>query len=377
MRIKILFVIDALEFGGGERCFAQIINGLPPEQYEIFLASAGNDQLYDAIKNAQMHKIPLDFSSKYNPFLLTKVTNVIKEENIDIVNGQGARAEFYARIASGRTGTPKYISTIATPKEGYDVDFLKKRLYRFLDRFSEKYVDRFIVVSDALKDLMIHQRRISAEKVVKIYNGIEINHYDPDKLKSQRLQIRNEFILNDDVILIGAIGRLVWQKGFTYFLRCIPDIIKHIAQTRFVIVGDGEMREYLQNVSKKLGIENYLFFTGQRSDIMDILAATDIIVIPSLQEGFPMITLEAMAMKKPIIATRINGITEQISDSVEGILVDPRNASALTIAIKRLVENPELAASLGEAARKRVIKDFSVEKMISETKSVYESLCRN
>jgi glycosyltransferase involved in cell wall biosynthesis len=90
-----------------------------------------------------------------------------------------------------------------------------------------------------------------------------------------------------------------------------------------------------------------------------------------------MITLEAMAMKKPIIATRINGITEQISDSVEGILVDPRNASALTIAIKRLVENPELAASLGEAARKRVIKDFSVEKMISETKSVYESLCRN
>jgi glycosyltransferase involved in cell wall biosynthesis len=377
MRIKILFVIDALEFGGGERCFAQIINGLPTEQYEIFLASAGNYQFYDAIKNAQVHKIPLDFSSKYNPFLLTKVTNVIKEENIDIVNGQGARAEFYARIASGRTGTSKYISTIATPVEGYDVDFLKKRLYRFLDRFPEKYVDRFIVVSDALKDLMIHQRRISAEKVVKIYNGIEINHYDPDKLKNQRLQIRNEFILNDDVILIGAIGRLVWQKGFTYFLRCIPDIIKHIAQTRFVIVGDGEMREYLQNVSKKLGIENYLFFTGQRSDIMDILAATDIIVIPSLQEGFPMITLEAMAMKKPIIATRINGITEQISDSVEGILVEPRNASALTIAIKRLVENPELATSLGEAARKRVIKDFSVEKMISETKSVYESLCQN
>lgn len=377
MRTKILFVIDALEFGGGERCFAQIINGLPTEQYEIYLASTGNDQLYDAINNAQVHKIPMDFSSKYNPFLLTKVTNVIKEENIDIVHGQGARAEFYARLASGRTGIPKYISTIATPVEGYDVDFLKKRFYRFFDRFSEKYVDRFIVVSDALKDFVIHQRRISAEKVVRIYNGIEINHYDPDKLKSQRLQIRSEFILNDDVILIGSIGRLVWQKGFTYFLRCIPDIIKHIAQTKFVVVGDGEMRKYLQNLSKKLGTENHLFFAGQRSDIRDILAATDIIVIPSLQEGFPMVTLEAMAMKKPIIATRINGITEQMSDSVEGILVEPTSVSALTIAIKRLLENPELATSLGEAARKRVIKDFSVEKMISETISVYESLCQN
>jgi len=377
MRTKILFVIDALEFGGGERCFAQIINGLPTEQYEIYLASTGNDQLYDAINNAQVHKIPMDFSSKYNPFLLTKVTNVIKEENIDIVHGQGARAEFYARLASGRTGIPKYISTIATPVEGYDVDFLKKRFYRFFDRFSEKYVDQFIVVSDALKDFVIHQRRISAEKVVRIYNGIEINHYDPDKLKSQRLQIRSEFILNDDVILIGSIGRLVWQKGFTYFLRCIPDIIKHIAQTKFVVVGDGEMRKYLQNLSKKLGTENHLFFAGQRSDIRDILAATDIIVIPSLQEGFPMVTLEAMAMKKPIIATRINGITEQMSDSVEGILVEPTSVSALTIAIKRLLENPELATSLGEAARKRVIKDFSVEKMISETISVYESLCQN
>ena len=100
----------------------------------------------------------------------------------------------------------------------------------------------------------------------------------------------------------------------------------------------------------------------------------DIKVIPSLSEGFPMVTLEAMAMERPIVATSIDGITEQITDGVEGILVPPMDPNAIAAAINRIIENKELARSLGSAARKRVEREFTVETMINETEKVYRLL---
>src|SRR3990170_9112211 len=325
MNTKILFVIDGLEFGGGERCFAQIISRLPTERYEIFLASAGNPCLYDEIQNTRVHLVPLDFSHKYNPALFTRLARIIMAEGIDVVHGQGARAEFYARLASGLAKTSKYISTIAMPVEGYDVGKFQKRAYRFLDRFSERYVDRFIVVSDSLKKRIISQHAVPAEKIVRIYNGIEIDFYNPAEQEDRRAKIRKDLSLDNDVLLVGAIGRLVWQKGFEYFLQCIPDVIGICSRIKFLLVGEGPLRRPLEDISKRLGIEPFIIFTGQRNDIRDVLAALDILVIPSVLEGLPMITLEAMAMGKPIIATRIDGITEQIRDGKEGLLIASRS----------------------------------------------------
>ncbi|MFH1080768.1 MAG: glycosyltransferase family 4 protein, partial [Pseudomonadota bacterium] len=108
--------------------------------------------------------------------------------------------------------------------------------------------------------------------------------------------------------------------------------------------------------------------------IRDIMAAMDVVVIPSLLEGFPMITLEAMAMEKPIVTTSIDGIMEQITDGREGLLIAPKSPPALTQAVKRLVDDPDYARSLGINARAKVVRDFSVRKMITETIRLYETL---
>ncbi len=363
-----------MEFGGGERCFAQVISGLPEDRHEIYLASSENRRLYDAIDTARVHFIPLNFSSRYNPALFPAISKIISEKNIDIVHGQGSRAEFYARIASRHANTSKYVSTIAMPVEGYDVGGLKRRWFGFFDRLSERHVDRFIVVSEILKNLLIHQRGIPEEKVIRIYNGIETAIYDLDKLKPQREKIRNELSLTEDNILIGAIGRFVWQKGFEYFVRCIPYVIRSFPKAKFFLVGDGELRIPLEKLSKEQNIENSLMFSGHCSTIGNILAALDIVVIPSLLEGFPMITLEAMSMKKPVVATRIDGIAEQISDGKDGLLVPPKDPAALAEAIIKLIRDREFASSLGLAARKKVESEFTVEKMITETQKVYQSL---
>jgi glycosyltransferase involved in cell wall biosynthesis len=374
MKVKILYVIDGMEFGGGERVFAQIINGLPRDQYELFLACGSQESFYQAISQTPVQRYPVDFSNRFNPAIMFRLIKIIKDHKIDIVHGQGARAEFFARQASGLFCRSRYVSTIAMPVEGYDVGPMKRLLYKSLDNFSERFVDYFLVVSSVLEQAMIQGHGIPREKVVKIYNGIETDQYKPRDQEVGRRRVRQEYSVNDSEILIGSLGRLVWQKGFEYFLQSIPALIEDIPKVRFMLVGEGPLRQELERLAISLGIRDRLVFAGYRSDIRDMMAAMDVVVIPSVLEGFPMVTLEAMAMEKPIVATSTDGIMEQITNGKEGLLVAPKSPPALAQAVKRLVDDPGYARSLGINARAKVVRDFSVHRMITETIKVYETL---
>jgi glycosyltransferase involved in cell wall biosynthesis len=374
MRLKLLFVIDNLQFGGGERVFAQIINGLPQERYKIFLASYPNKEFLQAIHSASVHFFSTDFSKRFNLSLIRELIKIIKQNKIDIVHGQGARAEFYARLACKLAGDSKYISTIAMPVEGFDVSPLRKKIYSLLDRFSERFVDRFLVVSDVLKNRMVREHGIPAEKVIRIYNGIEIDRYLPEKEERSREKIRSEFNMDEETVVIGSLGRLVWQKGFKYLIQAVPEVLKEFPQAKELIVGEGPLRKELEALAERLNVKEHLVFAGFRSDIKEILSAIDILVIPSLLEGFPIITLEGMATAKPIIATNIDGIKEQIIDGESGILIPPRDANAIGEAILKLNRDEKLAQKMGWKARKRVEKEFSAEKMVTTTEQVYQSL---
>ncbi len=373
MKTRTLFVIDNLQFGGGERVFTQIINGLNPAKYEIFLASQPGKQFYESIQNKEVGLFALDFSKRLNPTLIFELARIIKENKIQIVHGQGTRAEFYARIAKKFTGKATYVSTIAMPVEGFNVNPLRKIIYRFFDCLTQRFVDRFIVVSESLKEMMVNNRGIISDKVFRIYNGIEVDKYRPGP--DDRERIRSELNIDGDIILIGAVGRMVWQKGFEYLIQTIPDVLKAYPDVKFLIVGEGTLKERLKAQSSKLKVKDYLIFTGFRNDIKEILSAIDILVIPSILEGFPMIALEGMAMTKPIIATKIEGIIEQITDDETGLLVPSKDANALANAINRLISNRDFALGLGMKARQKVEKEFSVEKMVTETEKIYQSLC--
>jgi len=372
--LKLLFVIDNIEFGGGERVFAQIINGLMHKPYALFLASNPGKELYQAIDRSAICCLPLDFSRRMNISSLHALIRLIKQNGIDIVHGQGGRAEFYARTASRIAGSVKYVSTIAMPVEGYDVHAFRRMIYCFFDRFTEKYVDRFIVVSDVLKNQMIEGHGIPADKVIRIYNGIETNHYNPDQSAGDRSRIRADMGFSPEDRVLGAIGRMVWQKGFEYLIRGIPDVLNVHPEARFLFVGDGPLRGALQDLSDSLGVGHRTIFSGFQRNIKDVLAAMDICVVPSLREGFPMVTLEAMAMARPVIATNIDGITEQISDGMDGILVPPQDPAALTRALTTILEDGTLGRDMGKRARRTVESKFSVEKVVAETEKVYHSL---
>ena len=375
--ISILFVIDGLEFGGGERGFLQLIRELPCERYNIHVATSPEGGFFKVLTGMGIDVIPLNLKKRVSVNNIKRLSEIIRERKINIIHSQGGRTDFYARMAAKMLKQKvKVVSTIQMPVEGFDVSTLRKGIYRFFDRFSERYVDRFIVVSEVLRKTLVSNHRIPSDNVFKIYNGIELNEYQPGNSDESFKRIRKEYNIGEDVFLIGAVGRMVWQKGFEYLIEAIPDIVRDIPDANFLFVGDGPLRQKLEALSEELRVRDNVIFAGFRSDIKEILSAIDILVIPSLLEGFPMVTLEAMAMAKPIVATNIDGITEQIRDGVDGILVPPKDPSALAEAVMRILNDKELARSIGLAARKKVEQEFSVEKMVAETEKVYQSLAR-
>jgi len=257
------------------------------------------------------------------------------------------------------------------PVEGFEIGLLRKKIYRLMDQVSERYVDRFIVVSEFLRKTLTEGRGISDERVVRIYNGIELDQFHPDLKRSN---LRKQWGITTEAPVIGAIGRLVWQKGFEYLIEAMPEILQDIPQAKLLLVGEGPLRHELEGLARELNVYTRVIFAGFRSDIQDLLSIIDILSVPSLLEGFPMITLEAMAMAKPIVATQIEGIVEQISDSDEGILVPSKDTEALASAILRLIKDRELRNRLGAAARSKIERYFSIEKVVKETEKVYLSL---
>ena len=364
---KVLLVIDNLEFGGGERVFLQLAAGLR-DRFEIFVAATHGGEFEGRLRelDIQFFSVNMERHLSWKP--IAQIRHIIRQNQIDLVHSQGARADFFARIAAKMADSPHILCTVAMPVEGFDVGPLKKRIYRLLDKFSGRYVERYIVVSDSLRTILTDGRGIPLQRVVKIYNGVELNQYDPD-LKEGRL--RDQLGIPQSVKLVGAMGRMVWQKGFEFFIKAIPDIISYAPENSFLLIGEGPLRSELENLSQQLNVSDKIIFTGFRSDIPQILSAIDILVVPSLLEGFPMITLEGMAMAKPIVATRINGIEEQISDGEEGLLVPPQSTKTLSAAVLELIQNNELASRLGTAARRKVETYFSVERMVGETEKVY------
>lgn len=377
MTLRILYVIENVFFGGGERAFAQIINGLDKEKYEIYVACFP-EGIFEEKIGTSAKILPFDLRNRFNLVNIYKLANIIRENNIQIVHSQGGRGGFFARIAARIAKVAGVISTIAAPVEGFDVGLVKKMIYIALERFSERFVDRFIVVSEALRDRLIRKHKIPERKVIKIYNGIEVEKYYSNPKSA--CKVRDEFNIKPDVQLVGTIGRLVRGKGLPYFIQAIKQTVdgkwQMAGETRFLIVGEGSERESLEHTVRELGIEKNVIFTGFRKDVKEILEALHVLVLPSIREGQPIVLLEAMAMGKPIVATNIEGVNETVANGVSGILVPPKDSSALAEAIVCLLKDSKKAQIMGQVGRKLAEEKFNLKDKIEQHERLYETIHR-
>ena len=229
------------------------------------------------------------------------------------------------------------------------------------------FLDRIIAVSESVGNLFKILGRKS-KKVCTIYNGIDLNKFDYET----RSLSKEELNLSDDHVVIGVIGMFDRIKGHEYLFKAVEKLVFE-GRTDIIclVVGEGRMRNELEEFVSSRNLGRNIRFLGYRNDIPELLKVMDVVVVPSLQESFGMVPVEAMAMKIPVIATRVGGLVEVIEDGKTGILVPPGDVGSLCMAIKQLIENPEMRKEMGEAGKKRVEEKFDILVNVRKTEQLY------
>ena len=187
-------------------------------------------------------------------------------------------------------------------------------------------------------------------------------------------RIKEEYKINKAEKVVTIVGRLEEWKGHHVFLEAASKVLDRSNHVRFLVVGDGVMRNPLEALSKKLGIMSYVIFCGHRNDIPQILAASDLLVSASFGEHFGRVIIEAMAMEKPVVATKAGGVPELVIDGETGILVKPADSEGLASAILRLLEDPQRSKEMGNSGLKRVMEYFGIDRHVRDIEKIYEPL---
>lgn len=225
-------------------------------------------------------------------------------------------------------------------------------------------VDRYIAVSKHVASTLRDGLGVPSSKIRTVSNGVQLARFD--RLTPNRL--RHHLTGGADVPVALTVARLHPQKGLEFLLdaaRQVPDVV-------FLVAGDGPQRAALEQEACALGLGARVRFLGFRSDIPELLANCDLVVLPSLYEGLPVSVLEAMAAGKPVVATSVDGTDEVVEDGRTGLLVPPGDARALAAAIRRLIDDDALARRLGAASRAHVAAHFTAQTMVDRVANVYE-----
>ena len=323
-------------------------------------------------------------------FFLRKMAKEIltlsKRNKFDVVHGQGSSvgAVAFAKALGLKSNCVGTIHTVGfdeqmeTAKDYWRYGFYLTGLYTVLSapppitmlygNCVYNQMDVNISVSEYNRRRASLIYKIPIDKIITIPSAVNRSFLNDVSLKQA------EFRSGYQVILY--VGRLAPRKGVHYLLQAMPNIIKHFPKAKIVVVGAGPLEHYLKDLSRRLGLQNSVTFLGYVSDerIRRLFAFADVVVVPSIFEGCPLVLLEAMAAGKPVIASAVQGILEVVKHEFSGLLVKPGNIHEIEHAIVRLMENKAFANYLGENARRTIIKDYSWEKIARRTMEVYKEL---
>lgn len=290
---------------------------------------------------------------------------VIIEEKPSLVHTHGFHAGILADIVIPHAGDPPHVCTLHSMAVQPGASRARTSFYNVLQRILVSKADRVIAVSNAVKEALPGKAR--PPKVVVIPNGIDPRKVTP---KMSAAAGRRKLRLKKDVTVIGCVARLAAEKGVDDFLRMGAVLAEKEIPVRFLVVGDGPMREELQALAADLDLEEKVTFVGEHFPAADFMQLFDVTIVPSISEGQSLVAIESLFLGIPVIATSVGGLTEVVTPDV-GKLVPPRQPQELARAASGLLSSGE-AKRLGARGREAVLTRFTSERMVAETKAVYE-----
>jgi glycosyltransferase involved in cell wall biosynthesis len=368
--MRILHLISSGGLFGAERVAVELSKSLKKTYHcEPVLGVIRNvynphEEILEEAKSNGIVYTVFSCRSQLDMKLAFSIREFIKKNRIDIIHCHGYKSNFYGLLAS-KGQVPS-----VTTNHNWLTAHWKLKTYCFLDSLWIRFFDRIVAVSNEVKKDML-KYKIPKEKIRVIDNGICLERFE--KLVETR-KIKSQLGLEEKTRVIGTIGSLGIEKGHIYLLEAARQVLDVVKDLKFLVIGDGPLRKPLEEKSEELGIKKHVIFLGQRKDIPELLMAMDIFVLPSIKEGLPIALLEAMAAKRPVIATRVGAIPKVIENKDTGILVEPKDIKGLRDAIMNLINDTERMNLLAQEGFNKVCTDFSSDEMGKHYLKLYKEI---
>lgn len=359
---KILYLITRPDLGGAQSHVRDLLQGFC-EKYEVHLAIGKEGALTEAVKTLpiKIHLLP-SLARPINPLKDLQAVNqcqqLLKQLQPDLIHAHSSKAGIVARIA----GVIYNIPTIFTAHGwgfSHGTPVVRRQIALITEKIGAKLGDRVICVSESDRNLALNLGIGTPEELVTIRYGIE----------NKPLPLAN---LSQDPPRLIMVARFNEQKDQATLLQAIAKLKQKKLRFHLDLVGNGPSRETCESLAKHLQISDYVSFLGDRLDVPDLLARSQIFILSTHYEGLPISILEAMRSGLPVVATEVNGVPEEVIHNQTGFVVPHANVNALASVLASLINNSQLRKEMGNAARQKFLNDFVAKKMLSLIEEVYQ-----
>ena len=345
--------------GGIRRHLATLLANLDRDRFEVTLFAPAD--FADFAKEAGVPLVALAIAPRLAPFrdraVIRELTRHLRG-NFDIVHAHGVRGAWIGSLSASRVPLPCLFTA-------HNLVPRLSLLPRLGLNVTARSCVRIIAVSKAVS-ASLQQNGVDGGKIVVIPNGVEIAPFDAS---FDAATFRVGIDIPPDAPLIVAVGRLAPEKGFDILLRAFPLIQSKIPDARLILVGAGPEQA---NLTKLAEGQPAIHFAGHQSNIVPFLRSADVVAIPSRQEGQGIVALEAMAARKPVVASRVGGLAETLVENETGLLVPPANPAELALALVSLLKDSGRRTEMGHAGRRRVEQNYTARSMARQIALLYE-----
>jgi L-malate glycosyltransferase len=350
--------------GGAEIHVIDLIQGLAAKGCSVvFVTGKADEGSSNGLRNVVAEHLELPFHT-INPFdkitTYRRLAEIVAEHQIDIIHAHHRTAGYFAELLCRRKHIP-YVITVHGPWHSAPFKKSHGKLFR-----------RFIAVSDFLKQFLITRFQVPPEHIRTIHNGVDPSRFD-GMAHAGAARFRSAFRVEGDEIVLSQIGRISKVKGSFDLLNALKLLPPDLAY-RCLIVGEGKERARLERLAESLGLSQKVTFCGYQANIPVVLAATDVMLLPSYREGLPLSIIEAMLSNVPVIAANTAGVPEIITDGKDGLLFQAGDIPTLARLIRLTVCDESLRRQLAQAGHRTAIDRFLVNSMVDETEAYYQRI---
>ena len=357
-----LHVDTARTWRGGQNQVLLTVNGLRSIGHRAALVAHPDGELRRRAAEG-LELIPLAPRAELDLSAAWRLARLVKRLRPEVLHAHDAHGVAMASLALSLGGAAQSPVLVASRR----VDFHLRQ--NSFSRWKHRQVDCFICASEAIRQMLVADG-VPAERTVTVHEGIDIDHVRA----APPVNVHEAFWLPHNAPVVGNIAALVPHKGQRHLIEAARLVVQRMPDVRFLILGEGELREMLERQVREYRLEKHVFLPGFRTDVLGCLKGFDLFAMSSVTEGLGTALLDAMACGKAIVATRTGGIPEVVDDGVTGKLVAPRDHAAMAQAILELLNDHAGRERMGDAGRARVEASFTVERMIAGTAAVYARL---